>query len=193
MEKEKNFLLHPVQTRIEHWTGVNQFHSHSVWFSVRFSKISKSLFAVQQNGWELNWTELRNPNPQPTLMVPTVVSELTAPMSNDMHHSIIPTDPLFPPCLWPQRPYHLGEDIMEVGRGMCFIRVEEQDNDHYWITCQMDTQEWSSHSSWPRSRIDPNPQDMLSWLDRVESLMWLWWDIVRVTLQWSHSTQNYTL
>ena len=65
-------------------------------------------------------------DPQPTPMVPTVVSIAIAP--------IIPTDPLFPPCLRPQRPYHLGEDITEVRRGTCFIRVEEWDNDHYWIT-----------------------------------------------------------
>src|SRR5882724_6394429 len=38
--------------------------------------------------------------PQPTPTVPTVVSELTAPTSNDIAIApIIPTDPLFPPCL----------------------------------------------------------------------------------------------
>src|SRR5882724_3797687 len=57
-------------------------------------------------------------DPQPTSMVPTVVSW---PTSNDTAiASIIPTNPLFPPCLRPQRPYHLGEDIMEVGRGTHF-------------------------------------------------------------------------
>ena len=71
--------------------------------------------------------------PWPT---PTVVSELTKPTSNDISiTSIIPTDPLFPPHVGPQRPYHLGEDITEVGRGMHFIRVEEWDNNYYWITC----------------------------------------------------------
>src|SRR5882724_4275118 len=70
-------------------------------------------------------------DPQPTLMVPTVVSELTVPTSNDIAITpIITTNPLFPPCLQPQRPYHLGEDITEVRRGMRFIRVEEWDNDH---------------------------------------------------------------
>src|SRR5882724_12361666 len=78
-------------------------------------------------------------DPQPTLMVPTVVSELTVPTSNDIAITpIIHTDPLFPPRLQPQRPYHLGEDIMEVRRGMCFIRVEDWDDNYYWITCQMD-------------------------------------------------------
>ena len=42
--------------------------------------------------------------------------------SNDIAiTSSIPTDPLFPPCPRPQRPYHLGEDIMEVRRAMHFM------------------------------------------------------------------------
>src|SRR5882724_6441225 len=74
-----------------------------------------------------------------TPMVPTVVYELTAPTSNDIAITpIIPTNPLFPPHPRPQRPYHLGEDITEVGRGTCFIRVEDRDDNHYWITCRMD-------------------------------------------------------
>src|SRR5882724_40895 len=75
-------------------------------------------------------------DPQPIPMVPTVVFQST---SNDIAiPTIIPTDPLFPPCLQPQRPYHLGEDIMEVGRGTCFVRVEARGHDHYWITCHME-------------------------------------------------------
>src|SRR5882724_10976592 len=78
-------------------------------------------------------------DPQPTPMVPIVVSKLSAPASNNIAiASGIPTDPLFPPRLRPQRPYHMGEDIMGVGRGTCFIRVEDQDDNYYWITCQMD-------------------------------------------------------
>jgi len=54
---------------------------------------------------------------QPTPTVTPVVSELSAPVYNNVAiASIIPTDPLFPPCLRPQRPYHVGEDITEVGR-----------------------------------------------------------------------------
>ena len=50
--------------------------------------------------------------PQPSPMVPTMVSQ---PTSNDIAIApIIPTDPLFPLCLQPQRPFHLGEDIMAV-------------------------------------------------------------------------------
>jgi len=108
----------------------------------------------------------------PTPMVPTVVSKLNVPTTNDTTIApIIPTDPLFPPHLWPQRSYHLGEDIMEVGRGMCFIRVEEWDHDHYWITCWMDYT-GVKFSNWVNQDlvIDPNPQDMLSQLDWVGSL-----------------------
>src|SRR5882724_9616588 len=44
-------------------------------------------------------------DPQTTPTVPTVVSELSAPATNNMAiASIIPTDPLFPPRLRPQRP-----------------------------------------------------------------------------------------
>src|SRR5882724_7954540 len=57
-------------------------------------------------------------DPQPTPMVPTVVSKLSVPASNNIAiTSIIPTDPLFPPRLQPKRPYHVGEDITEVRRG----------------------------------------------------------------------------
>jgi len=76
---------------------------------------------------------------QPTPTVTPVVSELSAPVYNNVAiTSIIPTDPLFPPRLRPQRPYHVGEDITEVGRGTRFIRVEDRDDIYYWITCRMD-------------------------------------------------------
>src|SRR5882724_11779120 len=78
-------------------------------------------------------------DPQPTPMVPTVVSKLSTPASNNIAiASIIPTDPLFPPHLRPQIPYHVGEDIMEVGRGKHFIRIEDRDDNYFWITCRMD-------------------------------------------------------
>jgi len=102
-------------------------------------------------------------DPQTTPTVPTVVSELSAPASNNIAiASIIPTDPLFPPRLRPQRPYHVGEDITEVGRGTHFIRVEDR-NDIYWITCHMDNTgvEFSMQVSRDLV-IDHNPQDMLS-------------------------------
>jgi len=57
----------------------------------------------------------------------------------------------------------VGEDITGVVRGTCFIRVEEWDHDHYWITCQMDNTgvEFSTQVDQDLV-IDPNPQDMLS-------------------------------
>jgi len=77
----------------------------------------------------------------------TVVSE---PALNDIAISpLIPTDPLFPLCLWPQSPYHLGEDILEVGRGTHCGRVEARDHDHYGSPAISTTQELSSHLSWP--------------------------------------------
>ena len=52
---------------------------------------------------------------------------------------------------------------MEVGMGTCFIRVEEQDDNDYWITCRMDNTgvEFSTRVN-QSLVIDPNPQDMLS-------------------------------
>jgi len=46
---------------------------------------------------------------------------------------------------------------------MCFIRVEDQDDNNYWITCQMDdTGVKFSIQVGQDLVIDPNPQDMLS-------------------------------
>jgi len=73
------------------------------------------------------------------------------------------------------RDHIIWERTSQSQEGKCFIRVEEWDNDHYWITCWMDYTGVKSHSSW--LRLDPNPQDMLSQLDQVGSMMWLWWDI----------------
>jgi len=126
-------------------------------------------------------------DPQPTPTVSTVVSKLSAPASNNIAMApIIPTNSLFPPRLWPQRPYHLGEDITEVGRGTCFIRVEDKDDDYYWITCWMDNTgvEFSIQVGWDLV-IDPNPQDMLSQLAQVGSLMWLWWGHLSELIWWS--------
>ena len=124
---------------------------------------------------------------QPTPTVTPVVSELSAPVYNNMAITfIIPTDPLFPPHLRPQRPYHVGEDITEVGRGMHFIRVEDRDDINYWITCRMDNTGVEFSMRVGRDLvIDPNPQDMLSWLARVGSLMRLWWGHLSELVRWS--------
>jgi len=116
-----------------------------------------------------------------------VVSELAAPVYNNVAiASIIPTDPLFPPCLRPQRPYHVGEDITEVGRGTRFIRIEDRDDIYYWITCRMDNTGVEFSMRVGRDLvIDPNPQDMLSQLARVGSLMRLWWGHLSELVRWS--------
>jgi len=70
---------------------------------------------------------------------PMGMTQSLAPASNNIAITpIIPTDPLFLHVYDHKRPYHLGEDITEVGRGRCFIRVEDKDDDYYWITCGMD-------------------------------------------------------
>src|SRR5882724_9831013 len=126
-------------------------------------------------------------DPQTTPTVPTVVSKLSASASNNIAiASIIPTDPLFPPCLRPQRPYHVGEDITEVGRGTHFIRVEDWDDIYYWITCRMDNTGVEFSMQVGRDLvIDPNPQDMLSRLAQVGSLMRLWWGHLSELVRWS--------
>ena len=75
-----------------------------------------------------------------THMAPPVVLQ---PTFNDMPITpIIPTDPLFPSCHWPTRPFHLGEDITVVGRGTWFVRVEARDHDG--SPAEWTTQELSS-------------------------------------------------
>jgi len=70
----------------------------------------------------------------------------------------------------------LGEDITVVGRGTHFVRVEARDHDHYWITCRVDYTGVKFSTQVDQGlMIDLNPQDMLSRLDQVGSLMQLWW------------------
>ena len=93
-----------------------------------------------------------------------VVPQLTH--NNNPIVLIIPTDPLFPPQQLPKRPFHLGEDIMVVGRGTQFVRIEVRDQDHYWITCQVDNTgiEFTTQVD-QLLVIDPDPQEVLVWLD----------------------------
>ena len=52
---------------------------------------------------------------------------------------------------------------MEVRRGMHFIRLEDQDDNYFWITCRMDNTGVEFSIRVGRDLvIDPNPQDMLS-------------------------------
>jgi len=112
--------------------------------------------------------------PQPTPMVPTVVPSL--------HQMISPSLPSF----LPTHNFHVYDpETISFGRGHhrsqevnTLVRVEARDCNHYWITCHMDYTgvKFSTRVDWGLV-IDPNPQDMLSQLDWVGSLMWLWWDI----------------
>src|SRR5882672_12887700 len=87
----------------------------------------------------------------------------------------IPINPLFPPCLQPKPPDHLGEDISEIGMGTRFVSIEAQDPQYYWINCQMDNTGIRFAVRVDRCLvIDPNPQNMSSWLDRVGKLIGLW-------------------
>ena len=60
--------------------------------------------------------------------------------------------------------------------GNTLYQVEEWDHEHYCMTCWMDYTgvEFSIRVN-QSLVIDPNPQDMLSQLDRTGSLMQLWW------------------
>jgi len=49
-----------------------------------------------------------------------------------------------------QKPYHLGEDIMVVGRGTHFVRVEAKDHDNYWYLLGGLHRSWVLNSSWMR-------------------------------------------
>src|SRR5882672_11065074 len=46
-------------------------------------------------------------------------------LNNNLTIPNIPIDPLFPPCLQPKPPYHLGEDISEMGKGTRFVGIED--------------------------------------------------------------------
>ena len=80
----------------------------------------------------------------------------------------------------------LGEDIIEVRRGTHFVRVEARDHDHIWITCHMDNVGVKFSTQVNQGLvIDPNPQDILSRLDRVGRLIQLWWGHLSELIQQS--------
>src|SRR5882724_4927003 len=87
----------------------------------------------------------------------------------------MPIDPFFPPRPQPKKPYHLGEDISEVGMGTRYVGIEYRDPEHYWITCCMDNT-GVKFATWVARDfvIDPDPQDMISQIDRVGMLIGFW-------------------
>jgi len=106
---------------------------------------------------------------------------------------IIPTDPLFPPHLQPQRPFHLGRGHHGSREGTQFVRVEARDQDHYWITCWVDNTGFEFAIQDHGLVIDPNSQDVLSQLDQVRILIWLWWGHLSKLVQWSKRMQYWWL
>src|SRR5882672_8113658 len=98
----------------------------------------------------------------------------------------IPIDPLFPPHLLPKQPYHLGEDISEMGKGTRFVGIEAQDPQYYWINCQMDNTGIRFAMQVDRFLvIDTNPQNMSPWLDQVGKLIGLWCGHLFKLIHWS--------
>src|SRR5882724_2264411 len=94
--------------------------------------------------------------------------------------------------MWPSLPlsqpthYSLHVYDLKDHRGTRFIRVEDRDDIYYWITCRMDNTGVKFSMRVSRDLvIDPNPQDMLSQLARVGSLMWLWWGHLSELVRWS--------
>src|SRR5467141_1577217 len=98
----------------------------------------------------------------------------------------IPIDPLFPPRPRPKQPYHLGEDISEIGMGTRFVGIEARDPQYYWITCRMDNTRIRFAVQVNRCLvIDPDPQNMSSRLDRVGKLIGLWCGHLFELVHWS--------
>jgi len=125
-------------------------------------------------------------DPQPTPMVPIVVSKLSAPAFHNIAITpIIPTDPLFLPHLWP-KDHITWRGHYRSREGNTLYQGRDWDDIYYWITCCMEHTgvKFSIQVGWDLV-IDPNPQDMLSGLHRVGSLMWLWWGHLSELIWWS--------
>src|SRR5882724_11175259 len=102
--------------------------------------------------------------------------QVPQPSLNDMP-SIPKTliDPFFPPHPLPMNPYHLGEDISEMGMGTRYVGIEYRDPEFYWITCRMDNTGVKFATRVARDFvIDPDPQDIISRIDLVGMLMGFW-------------------
>jgi len=99
-----------------------------------------------------------------------------------LHPMILPSLPAFLLThyflhIYDPRDHIIWERTSQKSGGEHAYQVEgRMDDDHYWITCWVDYTgvEFSTRVNWGLV-IDPNPQDMLSRLDWVGSLMQLWW------------------
>ena len=99
------------------------------------------------------------------------------PMSpSEIDCQYIPTDPLYLPRYWPERPFHLGEDISRMGTGTWYIGIMAQDPTLAYISLHQDTT--LSHYSQPfppDDVIDPETRNVLKRCMRVGRVAWLLW------------------
>ena len=60
----------------------------------------------------------------------------------------------------------MGEEITEMGKGTIFVGIEDRDPEYYSITCHIDNTR-IKFAMWVTQSlvIDPDPQDVLSWID----------------------------
>jgi len=132
----------------------------------------------------------------PIMALPLILSLLLRyplwfPSFLHLHPIILPSLPLFQLTHYSLHVYNLKDHIMwrrhhGSREGNTLYQVEDRNDIYYWITCCMDHTgvEFSMRVGWDLV-IDPNPQDMLSRLARVGSLMWLWWGHLSELVQWS--------
>ena len=116
------------------------------------------------------------------LLPPPLSSYL--PMSpSEIDRQYIPTDPLYLPHYWPERPFHfgedisrMGEDISRMGAGTWYIRFTAWDLTLAYISLCQDTT--LSHYLQPfllDDIIDPETPNVLKRCTRVGSAAWLLW------------------
>ena len=114
-------------------------------------------------------------NSKNNLLPPPLSSYL--PMSpSEIDHQYIATDPLYLPHYWPERPFHLGEDISRTGAGTRYIGITAQDPTLAHISLHQDT--ILSHYSQPfplDDVIDPETRNVLKRCTRVGRAAWLLW------------------
>src|SRR5882672_7298939 len=128
---------------------------------MEYLSLPKQPLCIKKSLWSIRSTFLHNRTPVKELPGIPQLALYDIPIT-----PTIPIDPLFPPQLQPKPPYHLGEDISEIGMGTRFVGIEARDPQYYWITCQMDNTGIRFAVRVDRCLvIDPDPQNMSSWID----------------------------
>ena len=103
---------------------------------------------------------------------------------SEIDHQYIPTDPLYLPHYWPERPFRLGEDISRMGAGTRYIRITARDPTLAYISLHQDTT--LSHYSQPFSPddvIDLETRNVLKRCMRVRRVAWLLWKEIVLLLK----------